>query len=120
MILLLIIGLLIALLAVIFAAQNTMTITVRFLFWSVEGSLALALLAAFALGVIAALMVSLPGLIRRTRTINSQKKELANLSKDLEKLRAEKAAPSTIVGRPAPPGAGTSEPGGGASPAVKP
>ncbi|MGB5872674.1 MAG: LapA family protein, partial [Bacteroidota bacterium] len=56
----LLVSLLIAALAVVFALQNTEMITVNFLFWSFQGSLALVLLTALATGAVASSFASLP------------------------------------------------------------
>ena len=54
-------ALVLALLALIFALQNTATIMIRFLFWSFRGSLAVVLLLDLALGaVIGALAMLIP------------------------------------------------------------
>ena len=47
-----VLALLIAIVAVVFAVQNTAMITVSFLVWSFEGSLALVLLATLLVGVL--------------------------------------------------------------------
>jgi len=92
MILILIIGLLFATVAVIFAVQNTAPITVTFLFWQIEGSLALVLLAAFALGVISTILVSLPGLIRRSAANAGHRRQIGALEKEVDGLKKEISA----------------------------
>lgn len=74
-----IIALLIAVIAVIFALQNTAAVTVTFLFWSINGSLALILLLTLLVGVLISVLVSLPGLIRRKWSLAGQKKKLTAL-----------------------------------------
>lgn len=74
-----IIALLIAVIAVIFALQNTAAVTVTFLFWSINGSLALILLLTLLVGVLISVLVSLPGLIRRKWSLASHKKKLTAL-----------------------------------------
>ncbi len=85
MILFLVITLLIAILAVIFALQNPTNVTVTFLTWRFESSLALVLLLTFALGVVLGLVTLISALIRRSLTISSQKKKIAQLEKSLQK-----------------------------------
>lgn len=88
-----IIALLIAIIAVIFALQNVTAITISFLFWSYNGSLALVLLITLAVGVLISLLASLPGLIRGKWTISNQKKKLSALETERNtfKQKAEEA-----------------------------
>ncbi len=94
MLIFLLIGLLLGAVAVVFALQNITTITVVFLTWHIQGSLALILLVSVAVGVIISLMVSLPGAIKRNFQIASLKRqniklkeELFNNKKELESVR---------------------------------
>ncbi len=79
----LIIALLIAIMAVIFALQNAATISISFLVWKTEGSLALTLLVTLAVGAVVGLLVSLPGRIRGAWKAGSHKKKLAELEASL-------------------------------------
>ncbi len=81
MILLLIMSLLIAVLAIVFAVQNAAPVTVTFLLWQFKGSLALILLLTFVLGVIVALLAVLPGIVRRSSEIAGYKKKLAEVQR---------------------------------------
>ncbi|MEA4909703.1 MAG: LapA family protein [Chloroflexi bacterium] len=74
-----VIALVIAILAVVFALQNLATVTVTFFIWSIDASLALVLLVTLAVGVLISLLASLPGLIRGRWTVSGQKKKLAAL-----------------------------------------
>lgn len=82
----LILALVIAILVVIFAVQNAFAITISVLIWQFQGSLALVLLLTLALGAIAGLLVSIPGLIRRNQEIASQKKRIAELQGNLTRV----------------------------------
>jgi len=84
---LIIIALLIAIVAVIFAVQNTSAVTVAFLFWSVDSSLALVLLVTLLVGVLISVLTSLPGSIRSRWTISSQKKKLVTLESERDTLQ---------------------------------
>lgn len=84
MVLFLVVTLLIAILAVIFALQNPSPVTVTFLTWKFESSLALVLLLTFALGVALGLVTLISALIRRSLIISSQKKKIAQLEKSLQ------------------------------------
>ena len=62
--LLLIFGIAFAIAAVAFALQNNVPVTVSFMFWSFDGSLAMVLLLAIGLGAIIAGLVSSPAVIK--------------------------------------------------------
>jgi putative membrane protein len=80
---LLILALVVAVLAVIFAVQNTATVTLAFLAWRINGPLALVLLVALAVGALISLLASLPTLIKGRLRVASQKRRLANLEASL-------------------------------------
>jgi lipopolysaccharide assembly protein A len=62
----------IAVLAVIFALQNAIPITVSFLIWQVESSLALILIMAFIAGLITSFLFNTLTRIRRTSSVSGQ------------------------------------------------
>lgn len=70
----LVLSLLIAVVAVIFALQNPQFMEVNLLFARTEGSTALVLIITFAIGVLVGLMSTLPGRIRDHRRIKSLEK----------------------------------------------
>jgi uncharacterized integral membrane protein len=72
--LLLVFAVLIAILTVTFAVQNTAVVTIKFITWNFEGSLALALLIALGLGIVVSLLVSIPASIKKNRLISQLKK----------------------------------------------
>jgi septal ring factor EnvC (AmiA/AmiB activator) len=80
---------LIAVLAVIFALQNTAAVTVSFFIWHYTGSLALVLLFSVVVGVLISLLASLPGLIKGSWTGASQRKKLASLESALSEARSK-------------------------------
>ncbi len=82
----LLVSLLIAALAVVFALQNTEVITVHFLFWSFQGSLALILLTALVTGAVASSFASLPSLFKANWTIGSQRKAMGELEERITEL----------------------------------
>jgi len=84
-----IVALIIAVLAVIFALQNTGIILITFLAWKFDGSLALVLLLAFILGVITSLLVLLPRIIKKSIIAFKQKKENKELKEKLEEKMEE-------------------------------
>lgn len=89
----LILSLAIAIIAVVFAMQNLATVTVSFLFWSVDSSLALVLLITLAAGVLISLMASLPGLVRGKWAESGNKKRLSVLEAERSAYQ-QKAAES--------------------------
>ena len=75
----LIIILLFAVMAVIFAVQNVEVVPISFLLWQTEGSLALVLLLALVIGVVIGLLVTLPTRIKFSRQLSKRKKEITGL-----------------------------------------
>jgi len=68
----LILALLIAILAVIFAVQNITAVTITFFSWSIHTSLAVALLSALGVGVLITILLSIPGRLKGTWNSASQ------------------------------------------------
>jgi putative membrane protein len=105
MIIFLIIALLIAVLAIVFALQNTGSVAVSFLVWQFQGSLALVLILAFLAGIVTIFFALLPNLIRyRLRasregrqketleeTLSEHRQKVESLQKELE--QATKSEP---------------------------
>ena len=81
----LIVAIIVAILAVVFALQNAVPITVSFLTWRFESSLALVLLITLALGILMSLLVSVPSMIKTRKMISSQKKKIQELESGLQK-----------------------------------
>jgi putative membrane protein len=109
---LLISGIGVAIVAVLFALQNNVPVTISFFAWSFGGSLALVLLMALGLGVLIAGLVTSPALIgsqwsgkrlrRQVATLEEQNRALqqrvAELDAQLESLLAAQAlAPTTAL-----------------------
>jgi len=88
---LLFISLFIAILAVIFALQNTTQVTISFLFWHLQGSLALVLLISLSVGALISSLASLPTLLKSQWIIRGQKRKLMDLgaSLNLHKIELE-------------------------------
>jgi lipopolysaccharide assembly protein A len=104
--LVLIFGIAVAVVAVIFALQNNVPVTVSLIFWSFNGSLALVLLLAIGLGAIIAGLLSSPAVIggrwaaaRLRRQVAALEGEKADLAHRVGALEAElkRVAPSTGV-----------------------
>ena len=65
--------------SVMFALQNNVQVAVTFLLWHFDGSLAMVLLIAMALGAIIVALVSTPATLRRHWTLNRQRKHIEEL-----------------------------------------
>lgn len=107
--LILIIGIIIAIGAVMFALQNNSPVIVTLGLWSFEGSLALVLLAALGLGVLIAGLLSSPTVIRGQwtagrlrsrvteleRQLSEQQQRGCSLEAELERLSALDVSPAS-------------------------
>jgi uncharacterized integral membrane protein len=87
----LIVALLIAVVAVIFALQNTLLITISFFTWTITGSLSLVLLIALAIGVLIGLLVLAPSAINKTIQVSGHRKRIGALEKELDEHKAKVA-----------------------------
>jgi len=75
-----ILGIAVALAAVAFALQNNVPVTVTFLLWRFDSSLAMVLLLALALGAIIVALVSTPRALRTQWLLSRQRSEIAALT----------------------------------------
>jgi putative membrane protein len=83
MVIFLIFALLIAILAIVFALQNTGSVAVTFLVWQFHGSLALVLILALLAGMVICFFALIPILIRSRLRASSERKERATLEETL-------------------------------------
>mgnify|MGYP003484059260 CR=1 FL=1 len=80
----LIIALIIAVLAVVFALQNSDPVVVRLFYWELgNASMALVLLFTFIIGIITGLLMMVTGIYKRNSIISSQKKRITELENQL-------------------------------------
>jgi len=93
----LIIALFIAISAVIFALQNSVPVTVSFLIWKFESSLALVLLISLGLGVLVSFLLSIPTMIKRNWSISNYKKRIQELE---EKIKEMEGASNSVLKKP--------------------
>jgi uncharacterized integral membrane protein len=86
-------ALIIAVIAVIFALQNTLPVTITLLFWQFHGSLALVLLVSLAVGAVTSFLASLPALVRGQWSMRKLRKQATELESNLtdHKQRLEEA-----------------------------
>jgi len=85
----LILALVFAIIAVIFALENTDVVTVSFLSMSIEGSLALILLASVAIGILIGILLMTPGTIKRNLALSGEKKKLKTAEKELDDKKSK-------------------------------
>jgi putative membrane protein len=85
-------ALLIALLAVIFALQNIQVVSINFLAWTFQSSIALEMIVTLIAGVLVGILAMLPGSIRSQLQISSKKKEKAGLETSLAQAQQQVAA----------------------------
>ena len=79
----LILGITIAIGAVVFALQNNLPVVVTVALWRFEGSLALVLLVSLGLGALITGLLSSPAVIRRQWTLGRLRKQVADLERQL-------------------------------------
>ena len=84
-----IVSMIFAVLAVIFAVQNTEIVTLHFFIWSFSLPLAILMILALAIGAVFAAVFTLPGWFRWKRSDRVYKKELTGLEDSLSKYRAD-------------------------------
>jgi putative membrane protein len=103
----LILGIVFAIGAVTFALQNSDPVTVGFVFWHYDSSLAVVLLVALALGALIAALVSTPSVIkgqlagaRLRRQVASLEDDRASLERRVRELESA-MAPRTLAPVPA-------------------
>ena len=111
----LIFALVIAVMAVIFALQNTITVTISFLAWKVTGSLSLVLLITLAIGAVIGLLVLAPSTIKNTLAVSGNRKRIGALEKELDEHKArvaelQKPKPFTPPSEPVAPAVPASAP----------
>jgi len=102
-ILILILALVFAILAIIFAQQNPMIVTVSFYGYSVDGSFALIILVAVIIGIIIGALVMTPGAVKRRLELRSHRKKLGGLEKTLEEQKDKIAKAEHIISIYDPP-----------------
>jgi uncharacterized integral membrane protein len=87
MLIFLIFSLVISVLAVIFALQNTAQVMVTFFAWKLQGSLALILLGTLITGAIASYFAQVPGIIKDKWRLRSDRKRITEMEATLTVTR---------------------------------
>jgi lipopolysaccharide assembly protein A len=96
MIFTLILALAFAILAVIFALENAVIVTMSFFGLEVEGSLALFILLAVLLGVIIGMLMMMPGTVRHSLELRNSRKRIGDLEKSLDEQKDQNARAGRI------------------------
>ena len=87
----LIVALVIAVIAVVFALQNSLTVTITFFVWKVTGSLSLVLLITLAIGAVIGMLVLAPSAIKNSLAVSGHRKRIGALEKELDEHKAKVA-----------------------------
>jgi uncharacterized integral membrane protein len=90
-----VVALILALLVTVFAVQNNQPITISFLFWSIEGSLALVLMINLVLGIVIGVLLMAPGSIRSRLRVGGLQRSVRALEE--EQTATAAAAPPEIA-----------------------
>lgn len=102
----LVFALLIALVAVIFAVQNTAIVTISFLVWNFDNSLAVVILLTIFTGVLISILMSAPGWIKNRLVLANLRKKNKDLetrlSKEQDKYQAAQQELELYKNPPAP------------------
>ncbi len=71
----------VAVLAVIFAVQNSAPITVSFFGWSAQASMSIVLVLTFAAGILIGMLLLFPSIWKRMRALSAQKRKTSEARK---------------------------------------
>lgn len=93
--LMLILGIVFAIGAVVFALQNEALVVVTLALWRFEGSLAVVLLLALGLGVVITALLTTPAVIRGQWTAKRLRRQVADLERQVAAPRSREPAPDT-------------------------
>ena len=103
----LILALVIAVVAVIFAWQNAAIVTITFFGWSIQDApLSLVLLVTLGIGVLIGWLFAAPSLVRNAFRASNNRKRIGALEKELEGQKAKPAEspkPAPVAPKPAQP-----------------
>ncbi len=96
----LILALILAVVAVVFAIQNPVVVTAALFGFSMKGSLALFVLIGVGVGIVIGVLVMMPGALKSAVTIARHRKRISGLEKSLEE-RKSSASGETDAGESA-------------------
>ncbi len=98
----LLISVVIAVLGIVFALQNAVPVTLTFLVWRIDSSLALVLLVALAAGVLVSFLATLPSLVKGGWTMSGQKRQLKRLEAQIVAFEDQLAIKEQTEAEPVP------------------
>ena len=78
-----VLALVIAIVIVLFAVQNSAIVTVSLLSFHYDGSLALILVVVFTLGLFVGILISVPSLVRKSSDVREQKRRVKQLEESI-------------------------------------
>ena len=78
-------ALLIAIVLVLFAVQNSAIVSISFLAFHFEGSLAFILVVVFASGFLSGILMSMPSILRKSSALREQKRRVRQLEESMTK-----------------------------------
>ncbi|NPA49494.1 MAG: LapA family protein [Thermodesulfobacteria bacterium] len=79
----------------IFAIQNAVAVTVKFLIWEFQSSLAVLIIISMLAGMLLVFLLSIPGRIKRRKELYDKQKKIRELERRLAELEAQKSASQT-------------------------
>ncbi len=85
----LLLALMISILALVFAIQNTATVTVSFLFWEAQSPLTVVLLVALGVGAVVTALAMLPSQIRGKWSSFSKGRRISDIETELQRYQRE-------------------------------
>ncbi len=100
--LVLVLGIVFAIVAVLFALQNNIPVAVTLAVWHFEGSLALVLLLALGLGVLITCLLSSPAVIRRQWLAARLRRRVADLEREAVECQAQNRTLAAELARLSP------------------
>ncbi len=96
-------ALVLALLVTVFAVQNNQPITISFLFWSIEGSLALLLMVTLVLGIVIGVLLMAQGSVRSRLQVGGCSAPFVPLSRRKNQSRPDHRNRTRSRRQPNPP-----------------
>jgi len=77
------------------ALQNTIYVPLKFMFWTIDASLAVYVIGAFTIGILAGLLLAIPNLVKKSLKLSNQQKTLKGIKKELEEVRGKPSSDSS-------------------------
>ena len=74
------------------ALQNTIYVPLKFIFWTVDTSLAVYVIGAFSVGILVGLFFAIPNSIKKSLKLSGQNKSLTDFKKEIEKIKSKPAS----------------------------